>query len=72
MRLRPLDWCLLAIAAAAIVAGFVLNGPMCEITFCPDAPCPCIFHFPTQIAAGLAVALLALVIVAVRARGRSN
>ncbi len=68
--LRPIDWLLALVAIVSVAVGFYLNGPICEITFCPnetpDNPCPCLFLFPWQIAAGVTLAILALVIVAIR------
>jgi hypothetical protein len=76
MRLRSIDWLLLLVAIVSVAAGFYLNGPLCEITFCPngtpDNPCPCLFLFPWQIAGGVTVAIVAVLIVAVRLRRGSS
>jgi uncharacterized membrane protein YbhN (UPF0104 family) len=77
MKLRRLDWFLLAVAVIALLAGFLLNGPICypvigPVGYAPPAGQCAGLRFPIETAAGVEVAAVALLIVVVRVRRRES
>jgi hypothetical protein len=77
MRLRPLDWLLLVVAVAAVLAGLVLGPPICNLVIGPVGYTPpagqCAgFRFPIEAASGAIVAVAALLTIALRLRRNSN
>ncbi len=81
MGLRRLDW-LLAIAVGAVTGGVMVNGPICYpfyralgarmIGYSPYQPVACDFHVTIAMGWGVAVAIIAVLIFAIRMRRRSN
>lgn len=76
MMFRPLDWLLLMIAVATVLAGLLLNGPICYPAIGPVGYTPsshqCALRFPIEIASGVTLAVIALLIVAIRVRRRPS
>jgi hypothetical protein len=68
---RPVDWLLVLVAVAAVFAGLLLNGPLCNASFGPFGSSGCLsYNFPTADVIGAAIATLAVVTIVVRLRHR--
>jgi len=72
VKLNPLDWLLVTIAALAVIVGVFINPPICILAL-GHGPIGCIgWRFPFEIASGVALAAIVLTIVAIRSRRRSS